>query len=153
MHMEIGRWIPFGRAGRRAPARLLLSTTLALAAVLLLALPVLACDISIEPSKASGQVGDTMEFTISVYQTHRNCSVPIDDTQIRLAGMELVSQTGWKQVASMTYENVLSVELLQQGTGTLQVVRVCPKGGGQALAKVTIGPAAAAPRRAARCGW
>jgi len=110
--------------------------------VSVLAAPVLACDISIEPSKATGQVGDTLIFTVSVYQTHRNCSVPIDDTQIRLTGMQLVSETGWKQIASMTYENELSVTLTAEGKGTLEVVRVCPKGGGEATTTVTIAAAA-----------
>ncbi|MCK9356366.1 MAG: 4Fe-4S binding protein [Dehalococcoidia bacterium] len=132
----------FRRPAGRAWRRLLLAVVSALVAVSLLAAPVLACDISIESAKTSGQVGDTLVFTVTVYQTHRNCSVPIDDTQIRLTGMQLMSETGWKQIASMTYENELSVTLTAEGKGTLEVVRVCPKGGGEAVAIVTIGPAA-----------
>lgn len=129
---------------RRASARLALSSFAALAAVLVLAVPVLACDIDIEPSKASGQMGETLDFTISVHLDHRNCTVPIDDTQMRLTGMELVTESGWKQVDSMTYENGLTVRLTAEGEGALDVVRVCPKGGGQAVARVTITPATGA---------
>jgi NAD-dependent dihydropyrimidine dehydrogenase PreA subunit len=132
----------FHRPAGRTSRRLLLAVVSALVAVSVLAAPVLACDISIEPSKASGLVGETLDFTISVHLEHRNCLVPIDDTQIRLTGMQLVSETGWKQIASMTYENELSVTLTAEGKGTLEVVRVCPKGGGEAVAVVTIGPAA-----------
>ncbi len=131
----------FGVLNRRASARLALSSFAALAAILVLAVPVLACDIGIQPSKASGQVGETLDFTISVHLDHRNCTVPIGDTQIRLTGMELVTESGWKQVDSMTYENDLTVRLKAEGTGSVEVVRVCPKGGGQALATVTITPA------------
>jgi len=135
----------FRRPDRRATTRFSFSVLAAVVAVLVLAVPVLACDITIQPSRASGQVGETLTFSVSVHQTHRNCTVPIGDTQIRLTGMELLSQSGWKQVASLSYENTLTVRLAVEGTGTLEVVRVCPKGGGQATAKVAIAPSAAAP--------
>jgi len=126
----------------RALARLLSSTVLAVAVLSALAVPVAACDISIEPSGATGTVGDTLTFTITVGQTHRNCSVPIEDTQIYLSGMKLISETRWQQVDDRTDQKEITVELTVAGEGLVEVARVCSKGGDQCVAKVTITPTA-----------
>ena len=113
----------------------------AIVALGVLAVPVAACDISIDPSDATGVVGETLTFTITVGQTHRNCSVPIEDTQIYLSGMEFVSETPWQSVDDRTDQKHLTVELTVAGEGRVEVVRVCSKGGDQCIAKVTIAPA------------
>jgi len=129
-----------GRTRRGKYARLIASTTLALAAVTAMAVPVLACDIGIQPSTATGAVGDTVTFTITVEQTHRVCSVPIGDTQIYLSGMELVSQTPWEEVASGANQKEIVVKLTTAGEGRIEVVRSCSKGGDECVATVTINP-------------
>ena len=105
-------------------------------------MPVLACDIGATPSSASGQVGDTLVFTVTVQQTHRVCSVPIEDTQLYLTGMELVSQTPWEQVSSTANQKEMTVRLTVAGEGLLEIVRVCSKGGDEYAANVTITPVA-----------
>ncbi len=107
-------------------------------------MPVLACNISVQPSSASGTVGGTMDFMITVEQTHRVCSVPIEDTQIYLSGMELVSETGWQYVSDMVNQKAITVRLTVEGEGLVEVVRVCSKGGDQCAATVSILPAAVA---------
>jgi NosR/NirI family transcriptional regulator, nitrous oxide reductase regulator len=114
---------------------------MALAPLLLIALsaaPVLACDITISPSSATGAVGDTVTFTINVQETHRNCSVPIQETQIKLKGMEMVSQTAWKELNSTLNQKQITVRLTAPGEGSLEVIRVCSKGGDDQIARVTI---------------
>ena len=131
----------FMRRRTKAFTRLLTSTILAVAALTALAVPVLACDISVEPSNSTGAVGDTLTFTITAQQTHRTCTVPIEDTQIYLSGMELVSETSWQQISDMADQKEITVELTVAGEGLVEVVRVCSKGGDQCVARVTITPA------------
>jgi len=131
------------RHRRKTLPRLLASTILAVAALSVLVVPVAACDISVEPASTTAAVGDTLTFTIIVGQTHRTCSVPIEDTQVYLSGMELVSQTPWQQVDDWTKQKEITVELTVVGEGLVEVVRVCSKGGDQCVAQVTITPASA----------
>lgn len=135
--------VPRGFRSRRHATRVVVSLVLAVGALLATAVPLLACDIGITPSSATGQVGDTLVFTISVQQTHRVCSVPIEDTQIYLTGMELVSQTPWEQVSSTSNQKEITVRLTVAGEGLLEIVRVCSKGGDECAARVNIAPAAA----------
>jgi hypothetical protein len=110
-------------------ARLAVAALLALSALIVTAVPLLACDIGISPSSASGTVGDTVVVTVTFRQTHRVCLVPVDDTQILLSGMELVSESAWSKVSTMTYQKELTVKLLTPGDGRVEVLRVCPNGG------------------------
>ena len=100
--------------------------------------PVLACDISINPPGANGQIEDELTFSIEVARTHRNCLVPIEETQIALSGMELVSHTPWVQLGGDVDRREITVKLTTVGTGSITVTRVCPKGGGIAIAEVEI---------------
>lgn len=99
---------------------------------------VLACDISISPPGASGQVGDELTFSIEVARTHRNCLVPIEETQITLSGMELVSHIPWVQLGGDVDRREITVKLTTVGIGRIIVTRVCPKGGDTAIAEVEI---------------
>ncbi len=123
--------------------RLLFSILIAVVALGALAAPVLACDISIEPSTASGEVGDTLTFTVTVAETHRTCTVPIGDTQVYLTSMELVSETPWQQIADGVSQRQVTVRLLEAGEGSIRVLRQCPKGGGDVTVSVTIEPSGA----------
>lgn len=126
---------------RRSVARLAVAALLALSALIVTAVPLLACDIGISPSSASGTVGDTVVVTVTFRQTHRVCLVPVEDTQILLSGMELVSESAWSNVSTMTYQKELTVKLLTPGDGRVEVLRVCPNGGDRTVATIAIGPA------------
>lgn len=90
----------------------------------------LACDISIMADNPGGGVGDRVTFTVNVEITHRNCSVPIDETYLSFDKMAYVSQTSWKLVSSSTYQSVVTAELTSAGTGSITVTRICPTKGG-----------------------
>lgn len=128
---------------KRSSVRLLSSILIAVVALGALAAPVLACDISVEPSSASGKVGDTLTFTVTVAETHRTCTVPIGDTQVYLTNMELVSESSWQQIADGSNQKQVTVRLLQAGEGIIRALRQCPKGGGDVTVSVTIEPSGA----------
>jgi len=100
--------------------------------------PVYACIITIIPDSATGYVGETLTFTIDIQKTHRTCITPIDDTEINLKGMELVSQTLWQQVNSDLHRKQITVILVEVGEGLIEVTRECIKGGDSYTTIVTI---------------
>lgn len=118
--------------------RILFVILISLAILLLTAQPVAACTITITPDSATGYVGDILTFTIDVQKTHRTCLIPIDETEINLKGMELVSQTLWQQVSSEVHRKDISVRLTEVGEGLIEVIRECPKGGGSCAVEVII---------------
>lgn len=126
---------------RRSVARLAVAALLALGALVVTAVPILACDIGVTSSSASGTVGDTVTVTVTFRQTHRVCLVPVEDTQILLSGMELVSESAWSNVSTMTYEKELTLKLLTPGDGHVEVLRVCPNGGDRTVATIAIAAA------------
>lgn len=131
------------RPSRRTVARLILALFLSSALLSATTIPLLACDISVTASQASGVVGDRVVVTVTVYQTHRTCTVPIDETKLDLSGLTLVSETQWRQVSSMIFEKEVVVELAVDGEGRVEVVRACPKGGD--TSHVTIAVASSEP--------
>ena len=118
-------------------------------AMLLFVQPALACNITITSTEASGKVGDNLTFTINVQKTHRRCITPIDETEIKLQNMEMVSQTLWEKVSSSIDRKQVTVKLTKAGEGFLEVVRDCSLGGDDQTFKVTIsesaGPTAPVP--------
>jgi NAD-dependent dihydropyrimidine dehydrogenase PreA subunit len=120
--------------------RIVVPLLLALSASLATAAPLLACDIGIQPSSASGAVGDSVTFAVTMNQTHRSCLVPIEDTQFSLAGVTLVSETPWTQTSTMSYQKEITVSLDAPGEGRVEVVRECSKGGDRIAATISILP-------------
>jgi len=118
--------------------RLLAVSIIPLFLIVATAYPVFACIITISPADASGNSGDLLTFTINIQNTHRNCSEPVEETQIKLKGVELVSQTAWKKISALQHEKQITVKLLEPGEGTIEVIRICPKGGGDELIKISI---------------
>jgi len=114
---------------------------LSFAVLLVTASPVAACIITVAPSTTSGTVGDTVSITINVQLTHRNCTVPIDDTVITLTGVEMVSQTPWQTVRSDLYKKEIKVKLIKSGQGKIEVVRECSRGGDDTIATIAIAEA------------
>jgi len=121
--------------------RLFIAIFIPLLIIASMALPVLACIITISPGNSSGFVGDTLTFTINVQKTHRTCLVPIDETQIKLQKLEIVSQTGWKQISSEVNQKKITVRLKEVGEGSIEVIRICSKGGDDEIVKVIINQA------------
>ena len=121
----------------RVCCALILSFALLLAA----ASPVAACIIKVSPSATSGTVGDTISVTINVQLTHRNCLVPINDTEIKLTGMEMVSQTSWQMIQTNQYKKEIKVKLTKSGQGKIEVIRDCSLGGGDTIATIAIAEA------------
>jgi NosR/NirI family transcriptional regulator, nitrous oxide reductase regulator len=106
--------------------------------LLINAQPVLACNIAITSTTTVGKVGDNITFTINVQKTHRDCITPIDETEIKLKNMEMVSQTLWQKVSSDVNRKQITVRLTKAGEGLLEVIRECSKGGDYETVKVTI---------------
>jgi hypothetical protein len=93
---------------------------------------VYACDITITPSQVSGTIGETIDINVEIYFTHRNCTVPIEDTQIKLESLSLINQTAWEASDSRTYTSLLTVKIIDEGVIRLTVTRECIKGGDSA---------------------
>jgi len=125
----------------RSPMRFLAIIVFTFLIPLVTAQPVLACNITITPTTVSGKVGDTITFTINVQKTHQNCITPIDETEIKLKNMEIVSQTLWQKVSSEVDRKQITVKLTKTGEGLIEVIRECSKGGDYETVKVTIAEA------------
>ena len=106
---------------------------------------VLACDIGIEAADPGKPViaGDTRTLSVTVRQTHRQCLVPIEETAISLTGAVLESQTPWRETDSGVHQSELTVRFAEPGTATVEVLRECSKGGGEATWEVEVAPAVA----------
>ena len=106
-------------------ARVFFATLVSLLVLFLQTQPVFACIITITPDSTTGYVGDVLTFTIDVEKTHRTCLTPIDETEIKLTGMEMVSQTLWQQVSSEAHKKQITVILSEVGEGLIEVSREC----------------------------
>ncbi len=97
--------------------------------------------VEVRPNKSvTLETGETYTMEVEFVQDHRNCIVPAEDTMYLLEEEKwkegkdylpllLLSQSGWTEASSGTWEQNL-VFLVQEGTKTaLEVIRDCPKGG------------------------
>jgi NosR/NirI family transcriptional regulator, nitrous oxide reductase regulator len=126
-------------SNRQGKSRIRILTAALLALILLgiLAGPALACNITASPAAGSGVIGDILNFTVSVQLEHRNCTVPIEQTQIKLSGLEMVSQSPWQKINTLNYKKQITVKIKDAGASSIEVIRECPKGGGYAVINVT----------------
>jgi NosR/NirI family transcriptional regulator, nitrous oxide reductase regulator len=118
--------------------RLFLAILLAFVTIGISTYPAFACNITIAPGSVSGSVGDILTFTLNVQKTHRNCTTPIEQTQIKLTGLELVSETPWQKTSSDNYTKQISAKIKENIGPKVEVIRECSKGGGYAAVSVTI---------------
>ena len=103
------------------------------------AVPIYACNITVKADKTSASVGDTVKIDVTVVLTHRNCPVPIADTEfITTSNIKLVGQTPWVSTGRDSYKTTLSLTLIAVGPGKLEVVRECIKEGGYASINLTV---------------
>jgi NosR/NirI family transcriptional regulator, nitrous oxide reductase regulator len=127
----------FSNRQGKSRVRILTAALLALILLGILAGPALACNITASPATGSGVIGDILNFTVSVQLEHRNCTVPIEQTQIKLSGLEMVSQSPWQKINTLNYKKQITVKIKDAGASSIEVIRECPKGGGYAVIKVT----------------
>ena len=86
------------------------------------------------------KLGESYSFEISFYEDHRNCVVPPSDTLFMLdgarwrplrdsQGLVLSGAMEWKEHSSRLNTGVTSFTALLPGTYSLEVMRVCDRGG------------------------
>lgn len=85
----------------------------------------LACDMSLSADQTVVSAGETVVFTLERYATHRTCSVPLEDTDIAVAGGTLVDPGVWQPGTPDIL--VFSVKFDDPGTGTVTITRTCDK--------------------------
>ncbi len=113
--------------------RFLGSLVLAAALIMPSVMPLLACDITIKPDRTSGSIGDTINLEIMVQLTHRNCPLPLDETEFATtSNLKITGQTAWVTIGRDTYKTILSVQLVAAGVGKFEIIRDCIKEGGYA---------------------
>lgn len=93
----------------------------------------LACDIefTVDPKtrKEVYKKGDEIIILVTVKRTHRNCTVPMDDTRFIPHGMRILKATDWNQVSSMVWERklMMTVTGTKDGKLILEGTRECKK--------------------------
>lgn len=93
----------------------------------------LACDIefTIDPKskKAVYKQGDEIIIVVTVKRTHRNCTVPMDDTKFIPHGLKILKATDWSQVSTMVWERklLMTVTGSKDGKLILEGTRECKK--------------------------
>ena len=84
--------------------------------------------------------GESYTFHIAFYEDHRNCAVPPSDTLFMIngarwrpgrdaQGLVLDSAFVWKEESSRLNSGVATFSATVSGTYTLEVIRVCDRGG------------------------
>jgi NosR/NirI family transcriptional regulator, nitrous oxide reductase regulator len=135
----------FSNRQGKARTRMFTAALLALIMIGTFAYPVLSCNITTSPVNASAAIGDILSFTINVQLEHRNCTVPIEQTQIKLSGLEMVSQTPWQKINTLNYKKLITVKIKDTSAAKVEVIRECPKGGGYTIINVAVKSAAIIP--------
>lgn len=86
------------------------------------------------------KLGETYSFEISFYEDHRNCVVPPSDTLFMIdgarwrplrdsQGLVLGGAMEWNENSSRLNTGISSFTALLPGTYSLEVMRVCDRGG------------------------
>lgn len=88
-----------------------------------------ACILKLSSGQESPLVGSTDVITLQFIQSHRNCTVAPEATQIKTSGMKIVSSSEWKAVRSGVYERTFHIEYAESGKASFRAIRNCPKGG------------------------
>jgi hypothetical protein len=97
--------------------------------------------ISATPSQTiTLKQGETYTFQMTFYEDHRNCRVPPEDTlflldgarwrpQRETQGLVLGGAVEWMENSSRLNTGLTTFTALQPGTYSLEVIRVCDRGG------------------------
>lgn len=102
-------------------------------AIFLLSVKGFACDIefTVDPGskKEVYKKGDQIIILVTVKRTHRNCTVPMEETKFHPQGLKIQKATDWSQVSSMVWERklMLTVTGSKDGRLILEGTRECRK--------------------------
>ena len=88
-----------------------------------------ACMLKISAGQESPQAGSEDVITLQFIQSHRNCTIKPESTEIKTDGMKITGKSDWEPVRSGVYERTFHVEYAEKGTASFKAVRTCPKGG------------------------
>ena len=83
----------------------------------------LACSMKLTPSTPAASVGETITFRLERALTHRNCVLPIEQTQIKVTGGEVVDAGVWKKGNPDVLE--FKVRFTQPGDSLIRIERDC----------------------------
>lgn len=101
---------------------------LVIGSVLALGLVGAACEITIS-TDGDAIYGKELTIAVDVLQIHRNCVLPIEDTQIDLYGLSVVDFVPWQEVEPRLRRLVLTVVPNWVGRVGIEVRRECVKHG------------------------
>lgn len=86
-----------------------------------------ACDLNLTPGTFSVKAGETVTFTLQRYRDHRNCVLPLEDTNIKVTGGVVVDPGTWKKGNPDIL--VFKVKFSEPGQAVVRIERRCPKSG------------------------
>ncbi|WP_163718073.1 hypothetical protein [Mangrovibacterium lignilyticum] len=95
-----------------------------------------ACEVEIkilgEQQVELYKPGEIIIVEVTIVNTHRDCSEPIDHTKILTEGCKVTAATPWKEIKACTYVRKLKIQISADGGTQLQLVckRSCDKDGG-----------------------
>lgn len=84
------------------------------------------CTITIAPKSASGWVGDSIKFKITVKNIHLPCLLTINATQFNYDKVSLIKASDWDTINVTTFEKTILVRLERSGVGEISISRTCP---------------------------
>ncbi|MCL6557422.1 MAG: 4Fe-4S binding protein [Firmicutes bacterium] len=112
------------------PKALLMPFWLLLVFLFLLLFPpesALACELKIFPATFSVAAGETVNFRLERYQTHRQCVLPLEETVIKVTGGKVSDPGIWKRGTPDIL--IFQVKFTEPGQASVRVERNCPKSG------------------------
>lgn len=118
----------------------------AVVALFLIALPAIAnaCKIivSVDGSKKeSYKPGDVVVVKITVVLEHRNCNIDINETDIRVSGLQIAGATKWVNTIGKTWERKIKVKITgdKASKAVITAERTCDKDGGKGTLTLVTG--------------
>ena len=103
---------------------------LALAGLLLVGgVAAFGCNFYFSYDEIVAPLGVVGEIGVQVQKTHNNCQEGLEDYHFESAGIQILGETEWVEVARDTYEKWFSVSLAEEGDGYLKIWKNCSKEG------------------------
>jgi NosR/NirI family nitrous oxide reductase transcriptional regulator len=86
-----------------------------------------ACQLNIAPADFSATLGETVEFQVDRTQTCGRCILPLENTDIKITGGELVAAPQWKDGNGHPDLLHFKVRFTQPGAVKVVIERICAK--------------------------
>jgi hypothetical protein len=94
-----------------------------------------ACEIHIvtdSPQKENYKTGDVVVVKITVVLKHRNCDVDINETAIKVSGLQITGTTKWTNTEKRTWERKIKVKITgDKKQAIITAERTCDRDGGK----------------------